>query len=90
MQKLCLLGILLVGSCVTVSGPRSGVPCVFPFTYNGIEYNEPIPHVVDGGKPWCATRITSTGEMETDEWGYCKVRHQVLIRRGVSFCRHST
>ena len=27
-------------SCVTESGPDTGSPCIFPFSYNGVTYTE--------------------------------------------------
>ena len=26
-------------SCITVGGPASGLPCIFPFKFNGITHN---------------------------------------------------
>jgi len=47
---------------------RSGEPCVLPFLYSGSWHQECVqesPLQV----PWCASSVTSTGEMES--WSYC-------------------
>ena len=44
-------------SCVTVSGPTAGQPCVFPFRYSGRVYTECADWVFGGQRgPWCSTR----------------------------------
>jgi len=47
---------------------RSGEPCILPFLYSGSWHQECVqesPLQV----PWCASSVTSTGEMES--WSYC-------------------
>jgi len=47
---------------------RSGDPCILPFLYSGSWHQECVqesPLQV----PWCASSVTSTGEMES--WSYC-------------------
>ena len=53
--------------CTTTSGPRGGAPCVFPFTYKGIQYKSCTLVDAVGGKPWCSTRATYSGS----SWGNC-------------------
>ena len=44
--------------CNTNGGDHPNVPCVFPFIYNGITYNE-CTDVDNGGVSWCATYTVS-------------------------------
>ena len=44
--------------CNTNGGDDPNVPCVFPFVYNGITYNE-CTDVDNGGVSWCATYTIS-------------------------------
>merc|ERR1712038_1011977 len=46
--------------CLTVSGPRTGAPCIFPFVYSGKVYKQCAEWVHGGeneGKFWCSTRV---------------------------------
>ena len=55
-----------VGAVWTVRGNSDGAPCVFPFTYQGIDYNKCIDTNWDG--TWCAT----TGSYDADnKWSVC-------------------
>ena len=49
-----------ISGCKTVDGDA----CTFPFTYNGIEYNE-CTSVANNGVPWCASTSASG-------WGNCQ------------------
>ena len=50
-------------SCVTVSGPMAGQPCVFPFRYSGRVYTECAEWVFGGQRgPWCSTRSFNNWE----------------------------
>jgi len=51
--------------CVTTAGD----PCVFPFTYRGVEYLECT--FTDSPTPWCATRVDFSGNVITNRWGDC-------------------
>lgn len=54
----------------------SGKCCVFPFEYNGRQYNE---CTVDGStvRPWCATTSNYTQDRE---WEYCECKRcSVLV-----------
>ena len=53
-------------SCHTVSGPDTGSPCVFPFTYN--EETHTSCHG-SAGQQLCATTVDKFGSML--KWGYC-------------------
>ena len=45
-----------IGNCevVTVSGPDTGSPCIFPFTFQGVTYTE-CAEDTDG--KWCSTEV---------------------------------
>ena len=57
-------------SCQTTGGNVVGASCVFPFTYQGVQYNF---CTFDGGsdQPWCSTGTDQNGNYITDIWGYC-------------------
>ena len=55
--------------CVTVGGRRPGLPCVFPFSWNGVMIEKCIKHGRD--KFWCPTQLTNESEIIDSEWGYC-------------------
>ena len=62
-------------ACSTIRLP-SGKCCVFPFEYNGKQYND---CTVDGStvRPWCATTSNYTQDRG---WEYCEgERYSVLI-----------
>ena len=61
-----------------------GSACVFPFVYNGVEYNACTE--VDAaaeGSAWCATELTMREWDETTGWGNC-VCDDVLVANGAS------
>ena len=45
-----------------MGGGEKGESCVFPFNYNGVEYNGCT--TIDADLPWCFID-------ETGNWGYC-------------------
>ena len=47
--------------CYTIGGPGANNPCVFPFRYNGVFYNECTLVAADDNKPWCSTRVYDNG-----------------------------
>ena len=51
--------------CVTDSGATPNKPCIFPFKFNGVLYNEctwTSAHLTEH-KPWCSTFVDETGEL---------------------------
>jgi hypothetical protein len=55
--------------CMTVSGNTPNLPCVFPFTFDGVSYSSCI---VEGfPNPWCSTETDSQGTHVTGKWGDC-------------------
>ena len=58
----CKTGLKL--KTATTSGER----CVFPFKYDGIDYDS-CTYKDNGETPWCATTVTSDGAY--DDWGNC-------------------
>jgi len=75
MNYLFLLFIILkylsaspTSVCQTTTlGASPGTPCVFPFTYQGVQYNECIT-VDNNGVPWCSL----TPDYDSDlEYGNC-------------------
>jgi len=63
--------IYIVGSpCLANQGSKIvNQPCIFPFTYQGLTYND---CTTDGDKiPWCATATDKNGHLILDQWGYC-------------------
>merc|ERR1711936_1089727 len=54
-------------SCSTTTGS----PCVFPFTYGGVEYSQCT--YADSPLPWCATATQADGSVITNSWGDCEV-----------------
>ena len=43
--------------CFTVSGPGANKPCIFPFRYNGVFYNNCTLDSAEENKPWCSTLV---------------------------------
>ena len=50
----------------TIGGTTDGSPCHFPFSYNGVDYNECEPDPKNQNLGWCATTRNYDGN-----WGYC-------------------
>merc|ERR1712008_465299 len=63
--------------CVTVSGGTIGVKCVFPFKYNGKEYQGCTVADVSDGKLWCSTSTDRNGNHIGGGgfWGHCPSRN---------------
>ena len=63
--------------CVTVSGGTIGVKCVFPFKYNGKEYQGCTVADVSDGKLWCSTNTDRNGNHIGGGgfWGHCPSRN---------------
>ena len=63
------------GCCTTASSSDAGKPCVFPFRFNGVLYNE---CTLDGNSPgetvpWCSTMTDSNDNHVGGQgkWGFC-------------------
>ena len=56
------------GNCITNGGPSPYVPCIFPFTFDGITYNQ---CALDTDGYWCSTKVDSSGEHIEGHWGSC-------------------
>merc|ERR1712013_270265 len=52
-------------TCSTLTGDK----CVFPFSYQGVEYYRCT--YADSPTPWCATQVDSAGVVVTNKWGDC-------------------
>ena len=68
--------------CKTIGGNRPTENCVFPFRYQGVDYNSCTTKDGDfvNGRyvPWCATRVGPTGEYMEGKVGKCGPKcHQV-------------
>ena len=62
---------------MTVSGGTVGVKCVFPFKYNGKEYQGCTVADVSDGKLWCSTSTDRNGNHIGGGgfWGHCPTRN---------------
>ena len=62
-------------NCITVDGPSSGLPCIFPFVYKGLLHKTCtyLDSDLTGGKPWCSTLVDITGHHVSGQgnWGIC-------------------
>ena len=64
--------------CKTVSGPSSGVECVFPFILFGIKHEACTYHgASDPDKPECVTKVDGDGVYIEGNWGVCGPECQV-------------
>ena len=61
------------GGCTTVSGPKTGAACIFPFTYGGVSYNYCPVDPDEPSKRWCSTKVDASGThvTGTGEYGHC-------------------
>jgi secreted trypsin-like serine protease len=64
-QKLIERRSLALKCTTSVPG---GEPCVFPFSYNGKDYDECAEW---GDTRWCATKINNRGIMSSRHWAFC-------------------
>ena len=48
-------------------------PCVFPFKYKGVTYNECPQHSINKDRAWCPTELSNNGIFEegSEYWGFC-------------------
>ena len=58
--------LILEGACITIGGPSTGVPCIFPFTFMGITFEKCAYY---DGQPACATQVNELGI--AIDYGYC-------------------
>ena len=56
--------------CKTISGPKPGVSCVFPFTYKGKTYRG-CTTMENNGVEWCSTKTDNGGAHVGGQWGNC-------------------
>ena len=61
---------LILKDCMTISGPSSNVPCIFPFTFNYVTHHECL---VDNDGAWCSTEVDDDGVHVSGQgkWGIC-------------------
>ena len=59
-----------VPGCNTVSGPSANMPCIFPFRFRGVTYNE---CALDSDGYWCSTAVDAAGDHIGGQgnWGIC-------------------
>ena len=55
--------------CFTKSGPETGKPCAFPFTYQGKTYEKCTE--IDNDQLWCSTMVDPNGIHVRGRWGNC-------------------
>ena len=78
--------------CMTTreqASPVQNTPCIFPFTYKDVEYNNCTD--IDHNAYWCATGVDNEGKLITGKWGNCGAfcvhgKYKTLIL----FYHHST
>ena len=59
-------------TCSTVRGPTPNVPCVFPFIFRGIVYNNCSWAGDSTGGAWCSTLVSDSGHhVSGRHWGNC-------------------
>ena len=64
-------------NCKTTA--RDAKPCVFPFIFQGREYNPCTEasrynenSTAINGMAWCSTKVDKTRKFINEEWGYCE------------------
>ena len=71
---------LQIGSdCVTTSGPQQNVPCVFPFTYEGISFPACVNYKGPMDQYWCSTKTNTDGTHIEGQRGNCGEQCPKLI-----------
>ena len=55
--------------CKTVGGNVKDTPCVFPFIYKSIMYQNCT--IQDHDRYWCYTMVNENGMGEGNQWGNC-------------------
>merc|ERR1711990_1226884 len=58
--------------CMTLAPPDTtyGPPCVFPFKFDGVEYNACT--FASSENLWCATEVDDNGDMVPNRYGDCE------------------
>ena len=61
------------GGCKTIKGPSPNTPCVFPFEFKGIDYNQCTWEGDSIEGAWCSTKVDSKGKHVSGHgnWGNC-------------------
>ena len=74
LALLLLILILAASSDSRTSAPvcrtDTGLDCVFPFSYKGIEYSA-CTTADNTGLPWCSTSLDHRGQYINGRWGNC-------------------
>ena len=93
MQKLSVYNILHhLGSsglsCRTTTGADPNKPCVFPFKFRSVTYNNctKVATDPDDTKAWCSTKIDEFGKHVggKGKWGYCEPKCQSKLTQSES------
>ncbi|XP_064632120.1 uncharacterized protein LOC135490691 isoform X2 [Lineus longissimus] len=67
----------------TAGGTGEGKNCVFPFIYDGYEYDDCTTYGDDHSRPWCST----TGNFDNDgKKGFCKPKKEPVLTTGGEPC----
>ena len=67
----------------TCEGTANKSHCLFPFIYNGVEYDDcTVVNSFDSWRPWCVTKQGSSGE--DDKWGYCDCEENSTVSLNAS------
>ncbi len=75
-----------------VDGTEVKKPCVFPFTFNNVTYNECTKNHDEFSKPWCSTKVGPSGEhlQNNGHWGHCVLGINIInsnfIQKFSRFC----
>merc|ERR1712008_505036 len=71
-DKMCVCKVS-EDKCKTVGGPSANQPCIFPFKWNGKNYNSCPVDSDDTNETWCSTKTDSNGNHITGQglWGHC-------------------
>merc|ERR1711971_457267 len=66
--------------CATISGPDPNKPCIFPFKFGDITYNNCTTIGNDPGdtKAWCSTKVDNSGNHigGQGKYGFCEPKCQ--------------
>ena len=78
-------------TCTTTSGPDSDKPCVFPFTFAKVTYNNCTTKGNEPGdnKAWCSTKVDESGNHIGGQgnYGFCEQRCQSDVAgKTINFC----
>ena len=83
MASICLLPVKVIADPPICLTEEEDVPCVFPYKYQGVEYNECYdPSLQEkyfgGTKPWCPTRVDSNLKFLPEHQATCKANCDVV------------